>query len=141
LHGEKGEKDILGSKNAEVITQQLESSHKSIRVWMNLRRGQLGPTEHLSLEVGKREPETHVFENHFIHGKGMVFVLLAHLIRRVRKNQLPIFHFADGPKGNLTHSISSKADSVSRGSSPNQEETGAAAPSFAIKDLKKQRKK
>jgi hypothetical protein len=45
------------------------------------------------------------------------------------------------PKGISPTPFVANDDSVSNGSSPNQEKAGAEASSFSIEDLKKQRKK
>jgi len=73
LYGEKGKEDVLGGRNSEIVTHQFKGPHKGVRIGVNLRRRQFGPTEHLPLKIRKREPETHVFENHFIHGKNVIF--------------------------------------------------------------------
>jgi len=75
LYGKNGKDDILGNGNSEIVTHQFEGPHKGIRVGVDLRRRQFSPAEHLPLEVREREPKTHVFENHFIHGKDVISVL------------------------------------------------------------------
>jgi hypothetical protein len=108
LHGEEKEENILRSWDAEIIAQQLKSPHEGVRIGMDLRRGQLGPTKHIPLEVGERKLETHVFENHLIHGKDMVFVLQTHPVICARKNQLPISRITYVPKRDLAYAVSSE---------------------------------
>jgi hypothetical protein len=80
LYGEEGEEDIFRGRDAKIVAQQLKSPHKGIRVWMDLGRRQFGPAKHLSLEIGKGEPETHVSEDNFIHRKDIVPILRTHSI-------------------------------------------------------------
>jgi hypothetical protein len=108
LHDEEGEENILRSWDAEIIAQQLESSHEGVRIGMDLRRGQLGPAKHILLEIGEWKLETHIFENHLIHGKDMVLVLQTHPIRRAWRNQLPKSSIAYSPTRNLAHAINSE---------------------------------
>jgi len=85
LYGEKGKEDVLGGMNFEIVTHEFKGHHKSVRIGVNMRRRLFGPTEHLPLKIRKRESETHVFENHFIHGKTVIFIFKAHSIRRAQE--------------------------------------------------------
>jgi len=85
LDDEDGKENIFEGWNLQVFAHQLKGSHEGIRVRMDLGRRQLSRTKYLPHEIRERESKTHVFENHLIHGKDMVFILRTHPIRCARE--------------------------------------------------------
>jgi len=53
LDGEDGEEDIFEDRNLQVLTHQFKCLYEGVRIRVDLGRRQLGPTQHLSLEIGK----------------------------------------------------------------------------------------
>jgi len=108
FHGKDNKEDILEGGNFLIIAHQFKGPHEGIRIGVDLRRQQLSPAEHLPLKIREGKLKTHVFENHFIHGKDMVLVLRAHLVRCARKYYLQALDFTNGAEGSLSCSVNRK---------------------------------